>query len=435
LKPVTVLPHTRDVVLLGITGRGHSTKGSVSYLIEDSWPRLWVSLGWHATKSGVDVVLALGKTNLDYDDLLQHESIAQSFKDGMRFYKANDKYILTVRCDKEGANYHLTMSLLPQNMDFWAWEKYYKQNVDQSASVQKVDFQGTTTNNDEHKFKETSVPFDDEFNPNLDNEQGIFERKNLLSKGKSYTLKGNRTERELMARESDSVGTLVRLENWSKEMVGAPSYAKFNYGQASNLFPFVSVRPGNMEISILKQSSQLTGISGVIRWPVGDGSTIISLMVSVPYNPHVWSTWVAIGIFTIKEQSPGMRMLPGFDAMYSGTPDSEWFVRSEIGRRLEFANEKFILILDSDASLSKPVIHLALLPVNPDDGAESVQLRLAGKLVPEDNKERISKSIEVSALSGSSSSSQCQCPCICSGERWGSSIFTLLVILLQFLQY
>ena len=26
LKPVTVLPHTRDVVLLGITGRGHSTK-------------------------------------------------------------------------------------------------------------------------------------------------------------------------------------------------------------------------------------------------------------------------------------------------------------------------------------------------------------------------------------------------------------------------
>ncbi len=49
-----------------------------------------------------------------------------------------------------------------------------------------------------------------------------------------------------------------RLENWSKEMVGAPSYAKFNYGQASNLFPFVPVRPGHMEINILKQVKELS---------------------------------------------------------------------------------------------------------------------------------------------------------------------------------
>ena len=41
-------------------------------------------------------------------------------------------------------------------------------------------------------------------------------------------------------------------------MVGAPSYAKFNYGQASNLFPFVPVRPGHMEISILKQVKELS---------------------------------------------------------------------------------------------------------------------------------------------------------------------------------
>eukprot|EP00088_Acartia_fossae_P038627 TRINITY_DN40062_c0_g1_i1.p1 TRINITY_DN40062_c0_g1~~TRINITY_DN40062_c0_g1_i1.p1 ORF type:complete len:148 (-),score=15.35 TRINITY_DN40062_c0_g1_i1:94-498(-) len=130
-------------------------------------------------------------------------------------------------------------------------------------------------------------------------------------------------------------------------------------------------------------------------------------------------------------------MLPDFDAMYSGTPDSDWFVRSKTGQRLEFANQEYVLILDSDTSLSKPVIHLALLPVDPSQGAESVQLRLEGKPVPETKKERISKSIEgersvVSALSGASPL-QCQCPCICSGGRWFNSLLATVVILLQFL--
>ena len=30
--------------------------------------------------AGVDVILALGKTHLDYDDLLRHESIAQTIE-------------------------------------------------------------------------------------------------------------------------------------------------------------------------------------------------------------------------------------------------------------------------------------------------------------------------------------------------------------------
>ena len=44
---------------------------------------------------------------------------------------------------------------------------------------------------------------------------------------------------------------------------------------------------------------------------------VLSLMVSVPYSLHLWSSWAAVGL--TKDAA-----LPDFSAMYSGTPDSDW---------------------------------------------------------------------------------------------------------------
>lgn len=85
------------------------------------------------------------------------------------------------------------------------------------------------------------------------------------------------------------------------------------------------------------------------RWHIGDTDTVLSLMVSVPYSLHLWSSWVGVGL--TKDQD-----LPDFSAMYSGTPDSDWFLRQEMGHRLEFSNDDLILLVESDASTAKPVV-------------------------------------------------------------------------------
>ena len=69
-------------------------------------------------------------------------------------------------------------------------------------------------------------------------------------------------------------------------------------------------------------------------------------MISVPYNSHLWGTWVGMGLFKVKNNFKNIffyeyffytifkvgdaskaSIMPDFDAMYSGTPDSAWFVR------------------------------------------------------------------------------------------------------------
>jgi len=440
LKPMTVPRHTRDISIIAYSTRGSETKGSVSYLIEDSWPITWVNIGWHASRNGLDVLLGMGKTHLDYDDLLLHESIAQAMSDGMRFYKANDKFVLSVSCEDEGEGRQLTLSLIPRPqsgyMDFWSWEEHYKSRskLAQTVTVQKIDIQ-PTPGKPKHAVMNTPPDIDGE----LENERGVFERKDLLIPGLSGALQGNRSIRELLAKESGSVGVALRLENWSKDTIGAPSYVKFQYGRQSSLFPLTSVRPGRIETSILDQSSGATGVSGLVRWPVGNGTYIISMMISVPYNQHLWDTWVAIGIF--KNKPDQHFRIPDFDAMYSGTPDSAWFVREKVGRRMEFAKDEFLLVLDGEMGSSKPVLTLSLLPTIPGHEAPSIKAKLEGKSLPEEEEDggRQQKSMvegEQSVVSALSSSAQCYCPCMGASSHFCSSkLLILLIALLLQLPY
>jgi len=451
LKPDTISRHTSDISLLAHGLRGGGTKGSVSYLIEDSWPRDWVSIGWHKTSKGVDVILALGKTHLNYDDLLRHESLAQTIEDGVRFFKASDKFVLTVSCSVQGDGHHmLRVSVLPQSMDFWAWEKYYKQpaKLAKSSTVQKIDISPT-------KLPEIPkiVPFDGSLNPELENEQGVFERKDLLMPGRSKVLQGDKTAREMLSKLEGSVAAAISIENWSRFPLDAPSLVDLKYGVQSDLFPLRSVESGRAELAILKQSGGLTGVSGIIRWPIGDDRTVLSLMISVPYNPDLYGTWVAVGLFRI-DTPEGRRSMPNFDAMYYGTPDSAWYIRHQTGDRLEFSNEDFHIVLDSDTSLSKPVLKLALLPTNTADGAPTIKLRLAGKMVVDqlenqltvsDSKDRLHRQGKgraegdhsiVSALSSSSSAhASCHCPCLGASRAFFGSKFALIsAVLFQLFQ-
>ena len=117
-----------------------------------------------------------------------------------------------------------------------------------------------------------------------------------------------------------------------------------------------------------EQDQGATGVSSVIRWHIGDSKTVLSLMVSVPYSFHLYSSWVSVGLTNDEA-------LPDFSAMYSGTPDSDWFVRQEMGHRLEFTNGDLILLVDSDSSSSKPVVRLSVVPLKTDEVAKSIKYR------------------------------------------------------------
>jgi len=143
----------------------------------------------------------------------------------------------------------------------------------------------------------------------------------------------------------------------------------------------------------------------VIRWNIGDTDSVLSLMVSVPYNQHLWSSWVAAGI--TKDTS-----VPDFNAMYSGTPDSAWFVRQKMGRRMEFSNGELVLVVESDSGTSKPVVRLSVVPLKPGEVATIVRQRLEGK-----SPDRREGDSSILALSSSSSASQCHCPCMGQGAN------------------
>ena len=54
-------------------GGGGGNKGTVSYLLEDSWPRLYIVLGWTAKDGDLQILLSIADTHLQYDDLLKTE--------------------------------------------------------------------------------------------------------------------------------------------------------------------------------------------------------------------------------------------------------------------------------------------------------------------------------------------------------------------------
>ena len=275
------------------------------------------------------------------------------------------------------------VSVIPQNLDVWAWEKYYKHQaapVDtKTVSLQKIDVEVVPTQ---------SLPSDGEGEPSLmfvspdlkinsaatelseeaDREPGIFERKELLSPGPSvWEVVGNRSERDVLARLGSSVAVGVRIENWSRHQLTRPEVL-LEQGRQTTHLPVTEVTPGTMEVAVLEQDQGATGVSAVIRWHVGDSDTVLSLMVSVPYSLHLWSAWVAAGLTTDSS-------LPDFRAMYYGTPDSAWFVRQKMGSKMEFSNGELILVVETDSGTSKPVVRLSVVPLKTEEVAKNIQYR------------------------------------------------------------
>lgn len=58
----------------------------------------------------------------------------------MRFFKGSQHFVAAVTCRKIEESFQLTVSLIPQNLDVWAWEKYYKQD----SGVTSTSTQGST---------------------------------------------------------------------------------------------------------------------------------------------------------------------------------------------------------------------------------------------------------------------------------------------------
>lgn len=422
LQPVSVERHTRDIALLAHGTRGGGSKGSVSFLIEDSWPRTWVSLGWNTDRSGLRVLLAVSRTHLAYEELEANQAAGLLIEDRARLYRATDKYVVSAACIREGQSQHLTLSVVPQNMDIWAWEKYYK-----AAKAETLQHQVEPQQKEE---KNVAMPTSsaDSAGPQyaaMEDEPGIFERKDLLLPGVSARVLGNRTEMELLARSPGSVGLAIRLENWSRYRLHSP-HLQLEYGRVSEELPLTSVEPGHVESFLFQQSGGLTGVAGAFHWQVGDTGTVLNLMISVPYNPHLWSTWAAMGLTK-------MAAVPDFAALYSGTPDSTWFIREKTGRRMEFTDGELILVMDSDSGTSKPVIRLALVPLDPKLGAESIRARLEGRAVvsPEIGGGGLEgpQSVVSALSSAGTSASQCYCPCM-NGSRAGHCRSQLLLIAL-----
>jgi len=398
-SPVDIPRHTRDIALLAYGQRGSGTKGSLSYLVEDSWPRTYICVGWEVKDTGVEVVLSVADKHLDFDGLVKKELNGLLMKDKMRFFKGTSHYVIAITCREEGSGKHLVLSVVPQNLDVWAWEKYYKQEgPSHPVSVQKVDVEILPTE---------SIASEPKLREEAEGSPTIFERKDLLSRGESvHTWQGNKTERQVIAGVAESVACGLRIENWSKHVL-SDAQIKFNYGKESDTLPIKAVAPGYIELVILVQQKTATGVSAVIRWNIGDTDTVLSLMISVPYNQHLWSSWVAAGL--TKDTS-----VPDFNAMYSGTPDSAWFVRQKMGRRMEFSNGELVLVVESDSGTSKPVVRLSVVPLKPKEVATIVKHRLEGKSPPRDGREG---DRSVLALSSSSSASQCHCPCMGNGSH------------------
>jgi len=427
-KPSEVRRHTRDFGLLAHGVRGSQSRGSLCYLIEDSWPIIYICLGWESRPKGVHVLLAVTSKAMDYGSLLDKELNGLLMKDKMRFYKGTDQYVVAVTArEEEGGGIlegsppmHLVLSVIPQRLDVWAWEKYYKQ----AEVLQRIDVELLPTEATPLPQPRNRPPIDE-----LENQPGIFERKDLLTRGSGLTQwVGNSTERGVMTAAGGSVAIGVRLENWSGYTLTQPEFVP-NYGSASAKLPVVSVGPGIVELAVLKQEQAATGVSGILRWRIGTTDTILSLMVSVPYSRHLYSSWVAAGL--TKDD-----LVPDFSAMYSGTPDSAWFVRAEMGHSLEFSNGELILVVTSDPDTSRPVVRLAVVPRNPTEVAPSITHRLEGRPGEFDQQGQGGRGKEgdqsVMALRSSAvHASQCHCPCMGSGSsRSLCLLFHSLLLLL-----
>lgn len=184
--------------------------------------------------------------------------------------------------------------MIPQNLDVWAWEKYYKQASPSHAASEEVKI--VTKTPASRPAASSPAPASEQLEAvreEEDGEPGIFTRKELLSPGDSVLdWVGNKTERQVLAGLPVNLGVGVRIENWSRHPLTQPQVI-INYGKQSGYLPVTEVGPGALEFCLLEQDQGATGVSAVVRWHIGDTDTVLSLMVSVPYRYkciHVYCT-------------------------------------------------------------------------------------------------------------------------------------------------
>ena len=78
---------------------------------------------------------------------------------------ARSNYLRCQVGDQSGQSHHLVLSVIPQNLDVWAWEKYYKHQSapapadTKTVSLQKIDVEVVPTQ---------SLPSDGEGKPESD---------------------------------------------------------------------------------------------------------------------------------------------------------------------------------------------------------------------------------------------------------------------------
>lgn len=76
---------------------------------------------------------------------------------------ARSNYLRCQVGDQSGQSHHLVLSVIPQNLDVWAWEKYYKDQAapahTKTISLQKIDVEVVPTQ---------SLPSDGEGKPESD---------------------------------------------------------------------------------------------------------------------------------------------------------------------------------------------------------------------------------------------------------------------------
>ena len=276
----------------------------------------------------------------------------------MRYFKGTQDYVVAVSChqSQSSGSLQLILSVVPQHLDVWSWEEHYKE-----VSFQKVDWEPPPTQASAVRINEEE-----------DTRPGIFVYKELLNDGESLGLwKTARTK--IHDKSENSIVCTLEVENWSRYRLEDPEI-NLVYGRESELLPIKSVAPGYAEITVLEQYQSSAGISGIIRWKISSTSTVLSLMISVPYSQLLWSSWISAGITSNSS-------LPNYRTMYSGTPDSSWFIRRKLGGKLEFTINDLILVVESKEHKYVSTLTLAVVPLDPDKVVRSIKEKIEAGLV------------------------------------------------------
>ncbi len=272
-------------------------------------------------------------------------------------------------------HYRIRVSVVPQNMDIWFWQKYKDEMP--SAKPNSRSKKKALPKVTQHQKKRTSQQ-----GRNVkEEEEGLplYDRTELLREGRTLTDlhdKGVASLRDALRDQakSHSVAVGIHLENWTRFKLGTPTVA-INSGKlldGGELLAPREVLPGRQDVAAVGNTGNLRGTSGVMHWPVGSevGGAVLHVMWSIPYSMQFWSAWSGVGL------TSGGGSAPSYSQMYS-KKDPRRYVRVKAGRGYEFSDGALIAMAFMDGgSSSKPVLRVRLIPIDNLDLAALVRRRL-----------------------------------------------------------